>query len=245
MSNLLTRRLALFRIASASAVAATVSAPVALAAVLPKNPENPTLLRLGQKITKLDAIRRYRAKVLADAKAAYEATRPELPQVLLATRQSERLADSEKEVDCEGKPVWPSDPTKQPRRHHTADAIQRALARWDGEEDLEPHEQHAKELLTAMLPVAERYEQEEENARQQCNVLKALSAHHLAGYAVETLGRRIAEVPAQTPDGITIKAAAYEAWAAVDEEAAYRAALIIGPGMASDVCRVLSEGGEA
>jgi hypothetical protein len=44
MTNLLTRRLALFRIASVAGASAVATAPVALAAVQPKTPENPELL---------------------------------------------------------------------------------------------------------------------------------------------------------------------------------------------------------
>jgi hypothetical protein len=48
MTNLLTRRLALFRIASVAGASAVAAAPVALAAVQPKTPENPELLAVGQ-----------------------------------------------------------------------------------------------------------------------------------------------------------------------------------------------------
>jgi hypothetical protein len=49
MSDLLTRRLALFRLASVAGASAVAAAPVALAAVPPKTSENPELFggRLG------------------------------------------------------------------------------------------------------------------------------------------------------------------------------------------------------
>jgi acyl CoA:acetate/3-ketoacid CoA transferase alpha subunit len=50
MTNLLTRRLALFRIASVAGASAVAAAPVALAAVQPKTPENPQLLAAGQRL---------------------------------------------------------------------------------------------------------------------------------------------------------------------------------------------------
>jgi hypothetical protein len=76
---MITRRLALFRIASASAVAATA----ATAAIQPKNAEDPALLYLGRKVAKLDAICQHRKMVKGSARAAYEKVAPALPVPLI------------------------------------------------------------------------------------------------------------------------------------------------------------------
>ena len=55
----------------------------------------------------------------------------------------------------------------------------------------------------------------------------------------------IADVPALTPLGVTVKAQAYQACISLGKEAKFQAAINLGPSIASDICRVLSEGEEA
>jgi hypothetical protein len=244
--QMITRRLALFRIASVSAVATVATAPVAMAAIQPTAPENPTLLRLGRRLSQLNKLCQHRLKAVAAARAAYEAACPPLPEELLVTRYSKDLADSEQETDVDGKLVWPSDPHKPPRRYHAADALQRGLDEWEGYSDREPEEEEIVSYLGVRLRIAKSYEEAVERALEQSGYGRASGAHTLAAYAVENLGRRIAAIPAVTTEGVTIKAMAYEAWAnSGGDHADYRASLVIGPGLAKDICRVLSGGEEA
>lgn len=244
---MITRRLAIFRIAASSAVAATAAAPAVLAAVQSKA-EDPALIRLNHKIARLDEICQHRKAAKATARAAYDVLRPELPQELLATRYSRDLAHSEQETDRDGKIVWPADPNKPPRSYHTATQLRNELEEWEGldEDGLDDEERMARAYLAQRLPVAEQYEAALDAADEQSGYATAAGAHHLACYAMEKLARRIAATPAITPEGITIKAQAYDAWMrSGDERAQEFAAKIMGPGIIGDICRVLSEGGEA
>jgi hypothetical protein len=245
---MLTRRLALFRIASASAVAATAAAPVAIAAIQPSVAEDPVLLYLGRKVAKLDAICQHRKNAKAAARTAYETVALALPDELIVTRYSKGLGDSEYETDCEGEDVWPSDPHKGPRRYHSSDNIRRGLEEWADldEDDLVEDERAARDYLQHRLPIAEQYEAGLESAAEQSDYPKASGDHYLACYALEKIVGRIAKLSSRTPEGITIKAQAYEAWLRSGHDRGQQfAAVIIGPGLAADVCRVLSEGGEA
>jgi hypothetical protein len=243
---MITRRLALFRIASASAVAAV---PVAIMAIQPKTAEDPALVRLGQKASRLDAICQRRKAAKAAARSIYENAVPSLPDELIVTRYSEGLADSERETNCDNEDVWPDDlAPRPPKRYHTAYHLRRALEDWSDLEpdELDDDEREAVDYLQLRLSIAERYETGIEEALAQSGYHTSSGAHYLACYALERIVTRLAKIPAMTPDGITIKAQAYDAWVRSGHDRAKQfAAIIIGPGLAADVCRVLSEGGEA
>ncbi|OSI68891.1 hypothetical protein [Bradyrhizobium canariense] len=243
---MITRRLAIFRIAASSAVAA--AAPAVLAAGKPKAAEHPTLIRLGRRMENLDKICQHRKAAKATARAAYDRLRPDLPEALLVTPYSRNLADSEQETDLHGKLVWPSDPDRGPRSHHTANYLRLALDEWAEleEGELDEEERTGRDYLRQRLPLAERYEAELHAVDERSGYTTASGAHDLACYAMEKLVRRIAAIPALTPEGITIKAQAYDAWMrSGDEMAQDFAAFIMGPGIIGDICRVLSEAGEA
>ncbi|MGR4932672.1 hypothetical protein ACIPUD_38720 [Bradyrhizobium sp. CAR08] len=243
---MITRRLAIFRIAASSAVAA--AAPAVLAAGKLKAAEDPTLILLGRRMENLDRICQHRKAAKTAARAAYDRLRPDLPEALLVTRYSRNLADSEQETDQDGKLVWPSDPNRGQRSHHTANYLRLGLQEWADldEDELDEEERGGRDYLRQRLPLAERYDAELHAADEQSGYTMASGAHDLACYAMEKLARRIATVPALTPEGITIKAQAYDAWMrSGDERAQDFASIIMGPGIIGDICRVLSEGGEA
>ena len=62
----------------------------------------------------------------------------------------------------------------------------------------------------------------------------------LQQYVTEIL-RQISDPPALTPLGITIKAQAYQASAALGKEGRFQASIHLGPSIADDVCRILNE----
>jgi hypothetical protein len=244
---MITRRLALFRIAASSAVAATAAAPVIMTAVQAKANEAPELLRLGKQIRKLDEICQRRKEAKALARAAYEVAAPELPPELLVTNYSRDLAENERETDCEGNPVYPSGHAPQ-RRYHPSYYLQAALEDWDGmdNDELEDTEREHRDYLLGLLPIAERYEQGCQQAFTLSHFRKASGAHFHATEALERLCQRMAKIPALTAEGITIKAEAYDAWIRSGSERAQQiAALTLGPGLAADICRVLSGSDEA
>jgi hypothetical protein len=90
MTNLLTRRLALFRIASVAGASAVATAPIALAAVQPKTPENPELLAVGQSLIAVadECVRlaHVRAEARAKVMSIWPALPPEIAPTLLASR---------------------------------------------------------------------------------------------------------------------------------------------------------------
>lgn len=243
---MITRRLALFRIAATAAVTTTAAVPAAISAVQPKTPEDPALIRFGRWIERLDAIRQHRAKAKADALAAYERTRPVVPTELLVTVRTKDIARAEQEYDWDCKTVWPSDPCKPPLRYHTFGNIRDSFDIIADDGDcLTDRERADRDLLLRLLPIAQRYEREKEAAIVACGIHRAANQHYRAASALERVAWELAAIPAQTPEGITIKARAYEALATCGTEHRHKAAQIIGPTLAEDICRVLSEGSEA
>lgn len=236
---MITRRLALFRIASTSVAAAAVTTPVALAAVQPKSPENPVLVRLGAHLIKLQRIYRHRKAEMAKARAAYEAMRPELPDLIRRDNQTERFISSEQLRDCEEKPVWPDG--EQPVRyypvHNIRFSIETAEERWGKDADV------VHPFLEQVLAVAEQYEQDDMAAKQACGVPTAAERLYYVEDAVDEVADRIGGIASVTAEGITIKAMAYEVLTEVKGTAYANHA--IASGLAADVCRILSEGGEA
>jgi hypothetical protein len=101
MTNLLTRRLALFRIASVAGASAVAAAPVALAAVQPKTSENPELLSAGQALiaTANECIRL--AQLRAEARAKVMSIWPVLPPEVRVGKYRE-LIGTDNEADCDG-----------------------------------------------------------------------------------------------------------------------------------------------
>jgi hypothetical protein len=114
------------------------------------------------------------------------------------------------------------------------------------EDELEEDEREARDYLRDRLTIAEQYEAGLESAAEQSAYPKVSSAHYLACCALENVVRRISAIQSRTPEGITIKALAYDAWARSGHDRGGQfAAVIIGPGLAADVCRILAEGDEA
>ncbi|MET4512567.1 hypothetical protein [Bradyrhizobium sp. I1.7.5] len=244
---MITRRLALFRIAASSAVAATAAAPVVMTVVQAKTTEAPELVRLGRKIKKLDAICQHRKEAKALALAAYETAAPVLPNDLLVTAYSRDLAESERETDCDGANVYPIGHAPQ-RRYHPSYYLRDALDDWAGmdENDLDEAEREARDYLSRLLPIAEAYERSCKDALAISGIRKASGSHFKATEALGRLCQRLAEIPALTTEGITIKAEAYDAWKRSGcERAEQFGALVMGPGLAADICRVLSGSDEA
>ncbi|MET4364293.1 hypothetical protein ABIB06_004892 [Bradyrhizobium sp. LB8.2] len=246
---MITRRLALFRIAKASTVAAAVAAPPVIAVLQPKVAEDPALVRLGQKVMRLDTVCQHRKRAKEAARKAYDATAPELPAALLVTSYSEDFVQWERETDPDGEPVYPEGHFPQ-RRYHTSSYLAQELRSWVDVEGLDDEERGMEleifEYLQDRLPIADRYERGIESALERSDYRKASGAHFLACHALEKLVGRIAKLSALTPEGITIKAQAYDAWIrSGDERARQFASISLGPGIAGDICRVLSEKDEA
>jgi hypothetical protein len=236
---MISRRLALFRIASTSVAVAAIAVPVALAAVQPKSPENPVLVRLSAHLTKLQRIYRHRKAEMAKVRAAYEAGCPELPDLIRRDNPTDRFIRSEQLRDCEENSVWPDG--EQPVRYYPVHNIRFAISNADyawGE-----HAEAVREYVQQFLPVAEQYEREVEAARLACGVPSAAERLYWAEDAVYDVVNRIGEIPSVTAEGITIKAIAYEVLSEVKDAACANHA--IAAGLAADVCRILSEGGEA
>ncbi len=240
---MITRRLALFRIAATTAVAATGAAPVVVAAVQPKSPENPDLVRLGRHLARLASIHDHRTAELAKARAAYDADCPALPGALRATGYSRRFMSFEQQCDLDGSVMWTAvGKSHLPSMYHTVENIRRALEELPAvTEDMTDAEKFRRDYLMEILPIAERYEQDVETAMDRHGVVDAAERLHWAGRAISVVVERIAAIPAVTPEGITIKAQAYEVVSKVKDYRGH-ANFLIAPSLAADVCRVLSEG---
>lgn len=242
---MITRRLALFRLAAASAVTAAVAAPAVLMAVQPKNPENLELIKLGKRMTKLDGICRQRSQDLAKARAAYEAACPKIPERLMENRRTRRFLQSEKIRDYDGKIVWDYSLTPEPQRYHTLYNLQSTLEPLEeqGLDNLSDGEKMLRQFVLQLIPIAEQYEQGVADAAKACGLPEASAKHLKVAEVIYKVSERIGAISAATPEGITIKAQAYETLSAAKGND--YANSLIAPGLAADVCRILSEGGEA
>ena len=246
MSNVITRRFALFRIASAGAATAVAAAPVALAAIQPKSPESANLIRLGDEMTAA-------AKHFAACDAARSAAKmkcdelwPIVPHQLFAVNVGSRF-EYQAERDCDDKPI---SRTIKGRKfpllinYLSARTVQYKIAELP-EFDTSDRQREDRQRLQMLLARAVEYDQKRATALEATNYEAVVSAWYHAEFAVTQLLRQIADTPALTPLGITIKAQAYQASAALGKEGRFQASIHLGPSIADDVCRILSEGDEA
>jgi hypothetical protein len=237
MTNLLTRRLALFRIASVAGASAVATAPVALAAVQPKTPENPELLAVGQRLIAVadECIRL--AHVRAEARAKVMSVWPELPPEIRVCKYREQIG-TDNEADCDGEALNRGGPYHLSIYEHSRLAELPARGGTAAEK-------RERQFIKRLLPIAAGYEDDCDAAKNAHDYQPITVAHKTAQFRVQELLYKIGELPALTPDGITIKAQAYQACAALGKEERFRATIHLGPSIAEDVCRVLSEREEA
>ena len=245
MTNLLTRRLALFRIASVTGAVAVAAAPVAIAAEQPNRPENPELLTLGQSlITKSEECIRLR-QIRADARAQVMSLWPSLPREIRPCGYSEQVG-TENEADCDGEPL-----NRGGRYHlshyehyHSTHYLNERLTELP-ERGGTAAEKRERQALKRMLPIAGAYEAATAATMAAYDYTAKSQAVGVAEWQVQEAMYKIAGLPALTPLGITIKAQAYQACATLGKEGRFQASIHLGPSIANDVCRILSEGDEA
>jgi hypothetical protein len=245
MANLLTRRLALFRIASVAGATAVAVPPVALAAVQPRTPEKPELLALGGcLIAKADECARLR-QIKADARARVMKEWPALPPEIRVERYR-GLLGTRNETDCDDEAINRGGPYQLSiyEHYHGTQQINERLAEVP-ERAGTASEKRERQALKRMLPVAGRYEGAKAAAMAAHDYRAKVEAYDQAEWEVTQALYQIAAMPALTPDGITIKAQAYRACSMLGKEQRLQATIHLGPSIAEDVCRVLSEGDEA
>ncbi len=244
MTNLLTRRLALFRIASAAGASAVAAAPVAIAAVQPKAPENPELLAAGQAlIAEADECIRL-AHVRAEARAKVMSVWPELPQAIRVGKYRDRIG-TDNEADCDGEALNRGGPYHRSiyDHYHSTYHLNERLAELPVRGGTAA-EKRTRQAIKRLLPIAVSYENDCDAAKATHNYEAIAVAHEIAQHSVQQLLYKIEGLPAHTPDGIAIKAQAYQACAILGKEQCHLATMLLGPSIAEDVCRVLSEGEE-
>jgi hypothetical protein len=244
MSNLLTRRLALFRIASVAGASAVAAAPVALAAMQPKTPENPELLANGQALVAEADVCLRLAHVRAEARAKVMSAWPLLSPEIRVGKYREHVG-TDNEADCDGEALNRGGPyhLSTYNHYHSAHHLNERLAEL-------PHrggtaaEKRERQTIKRLLPIAAGYENDCHVAKSAHDYQSITDAHETAQSRVQSLLYKIGSLPAFTPDGITIKAQAYQACVALGKEERFQATIHLGPSIAEDVCRVLSEGEE-
>ena len=242
MTNPITRRFALFRIASTGAAAAVAAVPVAIAAVQPKNPESAELIRLGDEMaaaakhfTECDAAR-------SAAKRECDRLWPQVPEEQYAPMGRGYAV----ERDCDDKPIDRAHNDKKfpyARDYLSADIVQAKLAELPTIGETEDDRQW-RMYLEYLLPKAIAYDEARATALAATDYEATVSAWYAAEFAVTQLLRKIAGLAAITPLGVTIKAQAYQACAALGKEGRFQASIHLGPSIADDVCRILSEAAE-
>jgi hypothetical protein len=245
MTNLLTRRLALFRIASVAGASAVAATPIALAAVQPKTPENPELLAVGQSLIAVadECIRL--AHVRAEARAKVMSIWPALPAEIRVCKYREQIA-TDNEEDCDGEALNRGGPYHLSiyEHYHSTYHLKERLAELPARGG-SAAEKRERQFIKRLLPIAAGYDGDCNAAKNAHGYQLIMIAHKTAQFRVQELLYKTGELPALTPDGITIKAQAYQACVALGKEERFQATIHLGPSIAEDVCRVLSEGEEA
>lgn len=247
MTNLLTRRLALFRIATAGTVAAVAGVPVALAAVQPTSPESADLIRFGDDLIAAAKVLGLRNAELAASRTACDSLWPVVPHGLYVNRSFGPWCDSRQERDCAHMAlprVHPGAEYAWPREFHHAEAIRKTLEALPNKGGT-PSQKLDRTRATALLPLAVAYEAECAEALATTDFDAKVNAQSNAEFQVDQLLRSVSDTPSRSPLGITIKAQCYQACAAIGKEGRFQAAIHLGPSIAADVCHVLSEGDEA
>jgi hypothetical protein len=245
MTNLLTRRLALFRIASVAGASAVAATPIALAAVQPKTPENPELLAVGQSLIAVadECIRL--AHVRAEARAKVMSVWPALPPEIRVCKYREQIG-TDNEADCDGEALNRGGPYHLSiyEHYHSTYHLNERLAELP-QRGGTAAEKRERQTIKRLLPIATGYEDDCDAAKNAHDYQPITVAHKTAQFRVQELLYKIGNLAALTPDGITIKAQAYQACVALGKEERFQATIHLGPSIAEDVCRVLSEGEEA
>jgi hypothetical protein len=245
MSNLITRRFALFRIASAGAAAAVATAPVALAAVQPKKPENPELLAAGQSLILVASECLQLAHERAKAREKVMSVWPALPGDICIGKYRKQIG-TDNEADCDGEALNRGGPYHLSvyNHYHSTHHLTERLAELPTRGGTAA-EKRERQTIKRLLPIAAGYEHDCDAAKNAHGYQHITAAHETAQFSVEELLHQTGNLSALTPDGITIKAQAYQACSALGKEERFQATIYLGPSIARDVCRILSEGDEA
>jgi hypothetical protein len=251
ISGNLSRR-ALMAGARVFAVAASLPPAIAAASMLPHSgpalSEDANLLALGEQIDPLLDAYRAAAERKRQARVMAEALCPPLPDELVVKRNEHvRWAGcAEREVDVEGKDVWPPDYTgadgktyaRLPREILKGNLIKEAVAR--GNIYASRRAKRGKEVWK-LIEISEKYEAERAAAIERSGVLEA--AHELCQSAVdiEMLAYGVRKHEPVTMIGVMIQARALAAHAEAELDAygfVGRSGAVLGRELAASVLRI-------
>jgi len=238
-------------LAGAATFAAAMPATLALASPPPATaaaPENANLLALGEEIDPLLNAYRAAAERKREARAVAEALCPSLPDELVA-KPKDRLrwaGCSEREIDVEGKDVWPPNYTgadgktyaRLPREILKGNLIKEAVAR--GNIYASPRTKHGKEVRK-LIEISEKYEAEREAAIERSGVLEAADTLYFSAVEIEVLAYEVRKHEPATMIGIMIQARALGAHAEAELDAhgfAGRSGTVLGRELAASVLRI-------
>ena len=240
MSNPITRRFALFRIASVTGAAAVAAAPVAIAAIQPKSPESAELIHVRDELTA--AVKQFSIceENRANAKRECDRLWPQVPEELYAPT----YRGYQTERDCDDKPIDRAHSDKTfpyARDYFSAEIIREKLADLPVK-DGTAGERHWRVYLKYLLPKATAYDDACAQALAATNYQETVSTWYAAEFAVHQLLKQMADIRSITPLGVSIKAEAYQSCAKLGKESQLQASMHLGPSIAGDVCRVLLEG---
>lgn len=200
------RRLFLTRAAGVPAAALVPSA--ALAASISPN-ENPRLMKLGKMLDTIEKNGEDALEKLFKARESFKQFCAAVPDELVVGHKDVLRPYSEREVDMEGKDVWPSDAHRGPRQIVKASLLKEAVG--DGEL---PANRRTKlgERVHRLIGAAERFEDSVLAAREMVGADEAISAVSHTEYYLRRVGSAIAATSARTMQGLAIKARAHHCY---------------------------------
>jgi len=234
------------------AVAASLPPAIAAASVLPHSrpalSEDANLLALGEEIDPLLNAYRAAAERKRQARVMAETLCPPLPDELVV-KPKDRLrwaGCAEREIDVEGKDVWPPNYTgadgktyaRLPREILKGNLIKEAVAR--GNIYASPRTKHGKEVRK-LIEISEKYEAEREAAIERSGVLEAADTLYFSAVEIEVLAYEVRKHEPATMIGIMIQARALGAHAEAELDAhgfAGRSGTVLGRELAASVLRI-------
>lgn len=249
-------RRALMAGARAFAVAASLPPAIAAASALPHSgpalSEDANLLALGEEIDPLLNAYRVAAERKRQARIIAEALLPPLPDELVV-KPKDRLpwaGCAEREIDVEGKDVWPPDYTgadgktyaRWPRPILKGNLIKEAIAR--GNIYASRRAKRGKEVWK-LIGISEKYEAERAAAIERSGVLEAADHLYFSAVEIEVLAYEVRKHEPVTMIGVMIQARALAAHAEAELDAhgfVGRSGTVLGRELAASVLRIAAGG---
>lgn len=226
----LTRRLFLCGSASVAAVAGVAVAPAVAESIGPY--ENPELMRLDAEFRAAHADYLVAEQARQAARARFAEICPPVPEIIVF-RGPEGRGLCQREVDCEGKDLWPDcTPARLPRSLASSELVKF----FHGDDFTRTR---LGRRMKMVHDAAEAYEEARRNALKACGIGAAVDHRENLVDRLQNLASAIMDQEAYTPIGLVAKAFAFMAYAGTGAAGSINARCHMSEGLVRDMMAVL------